>query len=58
MSIVNAELTAEKTGLCASYLTFSIEGERRATHEDERRVQVLVVLSRIISVKLPRLPAV
>ena len=51
--MMNAELTAEKRPACVSPdLVFSAEGGNMATHEDEGRVEILVVLPRIVSVKL------
>jgi len=56
---MNAELTAENIPACMpSNLVFSLSSGNRATHKDEGRVQVLVVLFRIASVKLIGLLAV
>ena len=57
--MMNAELTAENRPACIALgSTFGGEDEIRTTHEDKRSVQVLVVFSRIIPVKLSRFPAV
>ena len=56
---MNAELTAENRPACMpSNLVFSLGSGNRTTHKDEGRVQVLVILFRIASVKLIGLLAV
>jgi len=56
---MNAELTAEKRPACTSSdSVFSAEDGSWTAHKDERRVQVLVVLIRIISVEFSGLPSV
>ena len=56
---MNAELTAENRPACMpSNLVSSLSSGNCATHKDEGRVQVLVTLFRIASVKLIGLLAV
>ena len=57
--MMNAELTAENRPACAPPVSaFNAARENETTDEDEGRVQVLVVLPRMISVKLSRFSAV
>ena len=57
--MMNAELTAENRPACMPPdSALSAKGRNRTTHEDERRIQILVVLFRVIPVKLRRFPAV
>jgi len=56
---MNAELTAEKRpAYTPSGSAFRTEYRNQRTDEDEGRVQVLVVLFRIISIKFSRFPAI
>jgi len=56
---MNAELTAEtRTAFVPPNSVFSSVGGNRTTHEDEGRVQILVVFPRVIPVKLSRFSAV
>ena len=56
---MNAELTAENRPACVPPgSVFGADCGNKTTDEDEGRVQVLVVLFRVISVKLSRLSAV
>jgi len=56
---MNAELTAENSpAYTLPDSVFRTESGKQTTHEDEGRVQVLVVLFRVISIKLSGFPAV
>ena len=56
---MNAELTAEKRPACRpSGSVLITEYRNRRTDEDKGRIQVLVILFRVISIKLSRFPAV
>ena len=56
---MNAELTAENKPVYGVLDSgSSIEGGSWATHKDKRRVEILVVLIRVIPVKLCRFPPV
>jgi len=58
-SIMNAELTAENSPACTRPdSVLSTEIGNQTTDEDEGRVQVLVVLFRVISIELSGFPAV
>lgn len=49
---MNAELTAEKRPACVSPgLVFSGESGNMTTHKDEGRVEILVILLRVVSVE-------
>jgi hypothetical protein len=57
--MMNAELTAENRPACVPPgSTPRKEYEHSMTYEDEGRVQVLVILSRVISIKLFRFPPI
>ena len=50
---MNAELTAENRPACTlSDSIFSVDNGSHATHKDKGRIQILVVLFRIVSVKI------
>ena len=56
---MNAELTAENRPACVPpEWVFSVGDGNPTTHKDEGRVQVLVVLFRIVSVEFSRFSAV
>ena len=57
---MKAELTAENRPACRTslYLALSFRDGNKTTDEDKRRVQVLVILFRVIPVKLFRFFAV
>jgi len=57
--MMNAELTAENRPAFPSLISVSsTKGGNRTTHEDEGRVQVFVILFRVVPVKLSRFPAI
>ena len=56
---MNAELTAEnRSAYVPPDSVTSTEDENETTHEDKERVQILVVLIRIVLVKFSGFPAV
>ena len=58
---MKAELTAENRPACVSASSvpvFSTDHRDEATDEYEGRVQILVILFRIITIKLARLPPI